>query len=303
MAVVIPELFSEAINSKMEVSLRIGKIAFDATDLVPDIRECGDTVSFPSIDRISDAEIMTKGDSLTPSELSMTDNKAEIKQVGKAVRVYDKDKVQIKGAVVDAMSEQIGQELAKSVDADLVNEMDNSAAYKTPVAYADSLTVLEMEAGFDVFGDDVADTSFAGIIINSRLRSTIKEFDQFTKIDRTYAKDGNGVVTEDGIIGYWNGIIPVIICNNNTFDEKLKECKTYIVKKNALGIIWQKEANIEEERESLKKATLLSADEMYAVKLLNSKGVSILRKTITATTPDNDNTDTDNDNTNSDTNE
>ena len=280
MAVVIPELFSQAINSKMEVSLRIGKIAFDATDLVPDIKNCGDKVHFPSIDRISDAEVMVKGNPLTPSELSMTDNEAEIKQVGKAVRIYDKDKIQVKGAVVDAMSDQIGEELAKAVDSDLVTEMDNSAAYKTPVARATGLTYLEMESGFDVFGDDVADSSFAGIIINSRLRSAIKGFDQFVKADYTYAKNTNGVMGEDGIIGYWNGVIPVIVCNNNTFDDTTKECKTYIVKKNALGIIWQKEANIEEERESLYKRTILSADELYAVKLLNAKGVSILRKTI-----------------------
>lgn len=280
MAVVIPELFSQAINSKMEVSLRIGKIAFDATDLVPDIKNCGDKVHFPSIDRISDAEVMVKGNPLTPSELSMTDNEAEIKQVGKAVRIYDKDKIQVKGAVVDAMSDQIGEELAKAVDSDLVTEMDNSAAYKTPVASATGLTYLEMESGFDVFGDDVADSSFAGIIINSRLRSAIKGFDQFVKADYTYAKNKNGVMGEDGIIGYWNGVIPVIVCNNNTFDDTTKECKTYIVKKNALGIIWQKEANIEEERESLYKRTILSADELYAVKLLNAKGVSILRKTI-----------------------
>lgn len=280
MAVVIPELFAQAINSKMEVSLRIGKIAFDATDLVPDIKECGDEAHFPSIDRISDAEIMTKGDSLTPSDLSMTDNTAKIKQVGKAVRIYDKDKIQVKGAVVDAMSEQIGQELAKSVDSDLVTEMDNNAVYKTPVSSATGLSCTEIEAGFDVFGDDCADSSFAGIIINSRLRSVFKGFDQFVKADYTYAKNKNGVMGEDGIIGYWNGIIPVIVCDNSTFDNQLKECKTYIVKKNALGIIWQKSANIEEERESLKKATLLSADELYAVKLLNSKGVSILRKTI-----------------------
>lgn len=280
MAVVIPELFSEAINSKMETSLRIGKIAFDATELTPDIRECGDKVHFPSIDRISGAEVMTKGSELTPSELSMTDNEAEVKQVGKAVRIYDKDKVQVKGQVVDAMSEQIGEELARAVDADLVTEMDNSAVYKTAIADADNLTYTEMESGFDVFGDDVADSSFAGIIINSRLRSSIKNLEQFVKADYTYAKDKNGVMGEDGIIGYWNGIIPVIVCNNNTYDETLKESKTYIVKKNALGIIWQKEATIEEERESLKKATLLSADELYAVKLLNGKGVSILRKTI-----------------------
>lgn len=283
MAVVIPELFSAAINARMETSLRIGKVAFDATSIAENIKECGDTIHFPVVDRIGKAITMKKGDKLTPHQLSMTDNVAKVKMVGDAVELFDIDKHQVKASLVDLFAEQLGDAMAEAVDADLVNEMDNSAAYKTPVSNAIGLTALEMEAGFDVFGDDVADSSFAGIIINSRLRSAIKGFDQFTKIDRTYAKDGNGVVTEDGIIGYWNGIIPVIICNNNTFDETLKECKTYIVKKNALGIIWQKEANTEEERNSLSKSTYLSADELYAVKLLNSKGVSILRKTITAT--------------------
>ena len=280
MAIVVPNIFADATNAAMEHNLRIGKIAFDATDMVGDIRECGDTVHFPTIDRISDAEVMEKGQDLTPSELSMTDSEAKIKQVGKAVRIYDKDSRQVKGNVVDKLAEQIGETMANAVDTDLVTEMDDSAAYKTTTTEATTITYKEVESGFDVFGDDVADSSYAGIVINSRLRSVFLEFPQFTKADYTYSKENNGVAGEDGVIGYWHGLIPVIVCNNNTYDTQKKECKTYIVKKNALGIIWQKEASVEEERESLKKATILSADELYAVKLLNTKGVSILRKTV-----------------------
>ena len=280
MAIVVPSIFADATNAAMEHNLRIGKIAFDATDMVGDIRECGDTVHFPTIDRISDAEVMEKGQDLTPSELSMTDSEAKIKQVGKAVRIYDKDSRQVKGNVVDKLAEQIGETMANAVDTDLVTEMDNSAVYKTATTGTTTITYEEVEGGFDVFGDDVADSSYAGIVINSRLRSAFLAFPQFTKADYTYSKENNGIAGEDGVIGYWHGLIPVIVCNNNTYDTDKKECKTYIVKKNALGIIWQKEASVEEERESLKKATILLADELYAVKLLNTKGVSILRKTV-----------------------
>lgn len=286
MAVVIPELFSEAVNARMETSLRIGKVAFDATSIAENIKECGDTIHFPVVDRVAKAVTMKKGDKLEPHDLSMTDSTAKVKMVADAINIYDIDKYQVKANLVDLFAEQLGDAMAEAVDTDFVVEMDNSAVYKTPVANATSITADELESGFDVWGDDVADTSFAGIIINSRLRKHIKRFDEFTKIDRTYAKNGNGVVTEDGICGYWNGIIPVIVCDNHTFDETLKETKTYIVKKGALGIIWQKETNTEEERDTLHKATILSADELYAVKLLNSKGVSILRKTITATNAD-----------------
>lgn len=279
MAIVVPELFSDAVNSKMETSLRIGRIAFDATELVPDIRTCGNKVNFPTFDRIGDAEVVTKGTELVPAELSMTDNEAVIKQVGKSVRIYDKDAIQIKGAAVDAMAEQLGDSMAKAVDGDLIAEMDTSAVFKTPTAEAASITALEVEAGFDVFGDDIDDESFAGIIVNSRLRKRFLAMDEFTKADLTYSKDGNGIA-KDGVIGYWHGVIPVIVSDNKTFDSATSETKTYIVKKNALGVVWQKEASTEEERFSKLFASDLTAGELYAVKLINTKGVSILRKTV-----------------------
>lgn len=178
------------------------------------------------------------------------------------------------------MAVQIGEEMARAVDSDLVAEMDANAVYKTATQLANAITDAEIEEGFDNFGDDVDVNSYAGIIINSRLRSSFVKSDSFVKADYTFSRNGNGRGDANGVIGYYLGTIPVIVCNNGTFDSTKNESKCYIVKKNALGVIWQKEANIEEERESLKKATLLSSDELYAVKLLNSKGVVILRKTI-----------------------
>ena len=77
-------------------------------------------------------------------------------------------------------------------------------------------------------------------------------------------------------------MIPVIICDNNTCDTDKKECKTYLVRKNALGVIWQKEITVEEEREGKLLATDLIASDLYAVKLMDTKGCVVLRKTIAA---------------------
>lgn len=276
---VIPELFSEAVNAKMEVSLRVGRLATDMTDLAEDIRTCGDTIHFPTFDRISDAATVVKGTPLVPEEVNMSDSTAKIKQVGKSVRIYDKDSIQVKGAMKDRMAEQMGEVMAKDVDANLVDEMDASAVYKVPTSNAESITKLEIEAAFDCFGDDVDSASFAGILINHRLRSAFVNMDEFTSISKTYAKDGNGVV-ENGIVGYWLGVIPVIICDNNTYDATAKECKTYLVRKDALGVIWQKEVTIEEEREGKLLATDLIASDLYAVKLMDTKGCVVLRKTV-----------------------
>lgn len=279
MALVIPELFSEAVNAKMEVSLRVGGLATDMTDLAEDITACGDTIHFPTFDRISDAATVEKGTAIVPEEVSMSDSIAKIGQVAKSVRIYDKDSVQVKGAMKDRMAEQIGEVMAKDVDANLVREMDANAVYKVPTADAESITVAEIEEAFDCFGDDVDSANFAGILINHRLRKAFTAMDEFTSISKTYAKDFNGVV-ENGIVGYWLGVIPVIVCDNNTYDVATGECKTYLVRKNALGVIWQKEVTIEEEREGKWLATDLIASDLYAVKLIDTKGCVVLRKTI-----------------------
>lgn len=273
---VIPELFSEAVNAKMDIALRVGKLATDMTDMAEDIRTCGDTIHFPTFDRISDAADVVKGTPLVPEEVNMSDSVAKIKQVGKSVRIYDKDSIQVKGAMKDRMAEQMGEVMAKDVDSSLIKEMDDNAVYKVA---SQSLDIAAIEEAFDCFGDQCDSASFAGILINHRLRKVFTAMDEFTSISRTYAKDGNGVI-ENGVCGYWLGTIPVIISDNNTYDTNLLECKTYIVKKNALGVIWQKEVTIEEEREGKLLATDLIASDLYAVKLMDTKGCAIIRKTI-----------------------
>lgn len=273
---VIAELFSEAVNAKMDIALRVGKLATDMTDMAEDIRTCGDTIHFPTFDRISDAADVVKGTPLVPEEVNMSDSVAKIKQVGKSVRIYDKDSIQVRGAMKDKLSEQMGEVMAKDVDFSLIKEMDDNAVYKVA---SPTLSVAAIEDAFDCFGDDVDSASFAGMLINHRLRKEFTSMDEFVSVSKTFARDRNGVV-ENGVIGYWLGVIPVIICDNNTYDTNLMECKTYLVKKNALGVIWQKEVTIEEEREGKLLATDLIASDLYAVKLMDTKGCAVIRKTI-----------------------
>lgn len=101
MALVIPQVFADAINEKLGVSLKVGTCAFDATSMVNDIKQAGDTVHFPILNRVSDADELTDGVEVTPERISMTDNTAVIKEVGKAVRVLDKEEIQIKGGSMD----------------------------------------------------------------------------------------------------------------------------------------------------------------------------------------------------------
>lgn len=280
MAIIVPEVFADAVNSAMGVSLRAGRVATDFTELVDEITQYGDKVNFPEIDRIGDAAVMVKGTPLIPKEVAMTDNEAEIKQVGNSVRVYDKDNIQVKGNLKDRMAEQLGDTMAKAIDSDLVAEIKAEAVYQEDI-YVEELTADAIEDAFDVFGDKQDDKEFAGILINSKLRKHIKKMEAFSDLEVAYAKDGNGMV-ENGVIGHWNGDIPVIMTNNGTYESSTKVALLAIVKHNALGYILQRKCNVEEEREAKLKATDIVADELYATKLLHKDGVSVLNVNMNA---------------------
>ncbi len=278
MALIIPSVFADAINAKLDTTLRIGRVAFDATSVIPEIRQAGDTIHFPTINRVATAGTVIKGTALTPAVIDMTDSSATIQWVGSSMRVYDSEKAQIKGRVMDNVVEQVATAMAKKIDNDLTVAMDTDAVFKQATTAATTITVSEIYQALANFGDDIDTDTFAGIIINSRLLKNFLAMDEFVSANKTYQTNGNGIVN-DGVAGYFIGI-PVIICNNGTYDTAKAECKTYIVKKNALGYVFQKEISIEEEREAKLLATDIVASSLYACKLLDLKGVVIARKTI-----------------------
>lgn len=273
----IPEIFSDAVNEKLGTTLRFGSVAFDASSLVPEIKAAGDTMHFPKIKRTAVVENVVKGTALTPAELDMSDSTAEIKYIGSAFRIYDKDKAQVKGVLQDKIVMQVSDVMAKQIDTDLAAACD-TAVFKSAVAAADKITSAELQTGIDNFGDSVDTDSFAAIIINAKLRSSFAGMDEFVNTAKTYQTNGNGLV-QNGVIGYYFGI-PVIVTNNGTWDSTKLEAKTYIVKKDALGYVFQKNVTLEESRQALLLATDVVASSLYATKLLDDKGVVVLRKTI-----------------------
>jgi hypothetical protein len=278
MSLIIPSVFADAVNAKLGTSLRIGNIAFDATGMVSGVLSAGNKINFPKFDRVATVDTVTQGTALVPAAISMTGNEAELKQVGGSVRVYDKDAAQIQGAVMDNMIMQVTDAMRKQIDGDLAAAIDADAIYKQAVASGTAITNAELMSGVSLFGDDIDTESFAGVVINSRLYPSLIAMPEFTSTEKTYASIGNGFV-KNGVVGFWLGV-PVIVCNDNTWDSAASECKTYIAKKNALGYVFQKDILVEEERESKLLCTDIVCSSIYATKLINKDDVVVLRKTI-----------------------
>lgn len=278
MALVIPEIFANSINDKMRVNLKAGTMAFDATDLVGEIRQAGDSICFPIINRIQDATELTDGVEIEPERISMDALRATIKEMGQAVRVLDKEEIQIKGGAMDKLVIQLAESMAKAVDKSIIDSMDAEAVYKVATSGAESVTVTELNAAIAKMGDAIDSDLFSGWLINSRLVDAFMNMDAFVSSAKTFASQGNGIV-KNGVLGHLYGV-PVMVSNNNTFDETTGECKTYLIKKDSVGYVFQKDITVEEERKAKLRATDIVTTALFATKVLDPKGIVVLRHTI-----------------------
>jgi len=280
MALIVPELYRDAVLEKLESQLRVSKLATDMTSEVFLIGSEGETINFPVYDRVTEAGIVTKGTEIDANVMSQTNSTAEIYQIAKGVRVYDKDAMGVRGNMLDVAINQTAGALAEKIDSMCIDTLDTEIELKSATAAVDALTEDELFAGFELFGDSLDAESFAGIVINSGLLKEFMSFNMFIQNTYTTAKANNGIVREGGLCGFWLGI-PVYISNHNTLsDDTTPEFKTYLLKKDALGYMFKQNLQVEIERLPKLFANDVVTSSMLATKLVDADGAVLLKKTI-----------------------
>ena len=140
MAIIVPTIFGNSVNEKLNTNLLAKNLAFDATELVSEILVAGNQCNLPVLNRVATTGLITKGTAIVPSNVSMADRLCLIKQAGTSIRVFDVESVQIKGAVIDNMITQVADSIAKFVDNDLIGAMTSGAVYVTPLGSPTAVT-------------------------------------------------------------------------------------------------------------------------------------------------------------------
>ncbi|MDK0957287.1 hypothetical protein P5F62_12815 [Clostridium perfringens] len=273
MALIKPEIYSQIVTEKFKGKAILSNFAMDLGELSGKV---GDTVSFPVFNQIGSAKVLNKGDGIDEEELTQKETKATIKQMAApGVLIYDVDDLTALGNFVENGAMQQGTVLARGLDSDLFKEALTSKL-KVKTTNKNVLMADDLNRGFSMFGDEQNVEDMACIICHSIVASSFYNMPEFVKADYTFNGKGNGIV-HNNCIGHFRGV-PVFMSDKDTMVDG--ECVTIIVKKNALAKMKKRGINIEDERQAKYKRTALYADYIYAVKLVNTEGVVVLRNTI-----------------------
>lgn len=278
MAIIIPEIYTSMLTEKIAGKVRISNYATDL-GVLGDFSQEGDSITFPQFSALSEAELLARGAEIKTEELKQTTSKKNVKHYAKGVSILDVDALEGKGNFLENAINQQADIFARARDKECVEDIDANALLKSATAGASAITETELINSLNLWGDDQDDESYDAIVINSRLLPSFYAMDGFVNSTKTYVQDSNGVI-KNGVVGFYR-TIPVVLSNVGTFDSIKTECKSYILKKGALGRKDKKNGvEVETERKVSFKRTDVFADEMFVIGLIDKSGVCIVRKSI-----------------------
>lgn len=238
----------------------------------------GDLIDFPKWGKLGDLVDLTEGTAMDTEALTQSNSQARIKEAGKAVEITDTASLVGIGNPQDEAIRQFGVLAARKVDADLIKaavETVSGGITRKGSSNVDSKPLQATATGglswanivdaLGVFGDDFEPDEFTGLFIRSEQRAQIMKDELFINASETKA-GGAGSLVGRGVIGDIAGV-PVFVTN------RLESGHALLLKHNSLGLFYKRRPIVEQDRDILKRTTVVATNMHYAVKRLNDEGV------------------------------
>lgn len=277
-----PEVMAPMIAATLPKKIKFTQFAKVDTTLVG---QPGDSITVPKFEYIGDAEDLQEGIAMGTTVLTATTTKATVKAAGKAVEITDKALLSGYG---DPVGEAVGQ-LAMSVAAKVDNDCYEALCGAT-VKYNGSAAVISYNGivdAVDLFEDENDDGLDKVIFVHPNQVTQLRKDPNFLDINKYPITNG---VIMSGMIGaiagckvvkskkvkldtagtsYLNPIVVVATDDPKEDPQADKGSNTA----PALTIYMKRDANLEDDRDILKKSTVVSIDEHYTAVLSNDSKV------------------------------
>ena len=247
-----PEVLADMISAQLENKLRATEFMKVDSTLQG---KAGDSVTIPSYVYVGMAEDLGEGVEGTPVKLTSEEKSYSIKKAAKFIELTDEAILSGYGSPMDEATKQLKLSIADKIDydgAELLNGITSSTglvytADGATISYADvieALDLMELEEQGEKFYLLASRDIAKGIRLDTKF------------VDRATAL-GDSVLTS-GAVGSIAGAELVI-------SNRIDEGTAFLMKKGAITVFLKRDTQVEKERKSLSKTTLLSADKHYTV--------------------------------------
>lgn len=270
-----PQVMADIIDAKISKKIVVTPFAKIDTTLEG---VAGNTISVPTYAYIGDAEDVAEGVACGTTTLTATTTTATVKKAMKAIELTDE-------AVLSGYGDPIGQatsQLAKSIASKVDNDCMAALLGVTTLNFDGSTSKISYNGvvdAIDLFEEEVNGEKV--MFVNPKQLTDLRKDSNFISADKY---TGNVIMTgEVGMICNTH-IVPskkVVLDATSAFYTcpivKLETDAEVDSEAPALTIYLKRNVNLETERESLKRSTTLSVDEIYTAVVSNASKVVLAK--------------------------
>lgn len=260
-----PEVMADVVRDKLTDLIKFTPLAKIDTTLQG---RAGDTVTLPKFAYIGDAADVAEGEAIPMALLTTSTSKVKVKKAGKGIKITDEAVLSGYGDPVGEGTNQLSLSIAAKVDNDCLAALSRIKANMTvDVSAKDTIGSHVIADGLVKFGEDLEGEKVL-LIAPAQLAQIRKDPDYLKPSEMTQKAIMGGVIGE-----IWG----CQICVSNKIKASGSKYTNYIVKPGALAIYLKRGVEVETARDISLKLTEITADEHYAVYLLDeSKAIKLV---------------------------
>lgn len=260
--VFVPEVATEVATAEFPNRLALGYSGAPFVRTNPPVDELGqegDTVKFPRYDALSAFSDLTEDTAMTPEALTTSEDTATVVVGGKAVEITDFAALASRGDPSEEVGRQVAALAARYADNKLIAEAETTTLTETTGA------TFTWDAFVDAIITHWGDEAFAmvgGLVVHSKVLGDVMKTDEFIRSDQTVIR--NVPDMNERVVGTV-GNFPLFVSDRLTVTAGTPNTyNNLILKRDAVGLIFQRELLVESDRDILKKNDVIAADVRFA---------------------------------------
>lgn len=261
-----PEVMAPMVSAKLEAALKFTPLCTVDNTLVG---RPGSTVTLPKFAFIGTAADVAEGEAIPLEKMSTSTAQVTIKKAGKGVEITDEAVLSGYGDPLGEAAKQLGLSIADKVDNDVLTALSGITEAMTAGDGAVELSADLIADALVKFGEDIDGEKI--LLVAPKQLASLRKSEDWVK-----ATDIGVDILIKGTVGMIHGC-QVVLSNKIKADgEKIVN---YIVKPEALALYMKRDVELENDRDIVKKITIITADEHYTVHIADdTKAIKVVTK-------------------------
>ena len=264
--VIIPEVLAAMIAAEIPGQLALA--GSDAVTVLDNLKGGpGNTIKIPRWGTIGDFTEVAEGNAMPVVNIAATAATATVKKFARGVEVTDEALLASYDDPLKEVARQFARYAARAADRELITAAETSTLLHTA---SGTITLNDIVDAIGKWND--ASVNISGLVVHSKVYRDLIKLAEF----KTLTQKADSVI-EKGVVGMVYGVpirvsdaITTVAGSPNTY-------RNLLLKKGALGLWYQRNMNVETERDTIKRTTVVTADSIFATAMFQDNPLPVVK--------------------------